>query len=182
MSAPIPVNPLIRPAENPTTRWGAPAPVPVSRIPANALRVQAPIVPAPVRRPMPDFSPTPVPEEERISPRVPVPKADFPEESHKELHEKVMGEAFDDPSAHRFVRDLYSIIRKSRPHIAPRTLLETIRDSHFAVKHGFMTYAQAGAGIGRMAHLRHLEAQARQPENTEEGNSSMTTSPAETRE
>lgn len=172
MSSPIPINPLIRPAENPQTRWTPGAPTPIGRIPANALRVQAPILP--VRRPMPDFSPTPVPEEERISPRVPVPKADFPESDHKELHEKVMGEAFDDPSAHRFVRDLYSIIRKSRPHIAPRTLLETIRDSHFAVKHGFMTYAQAGAGIGRMAHLRHLEAQARQPENIEEGNSSMT--------
>lgn len=158
MSAPFPpVNPLTaRPTQNPQTRWGAPAVPVVPRIPASALRVQAPILP--VRRPMPDFSAAPVSEEERISARVPVPKADFPPEHHKELHEKTMGEAFDDPDAHAFVRDLYSIIRRSRPHIAPRTLLETIRDAHFAVKHGFMTPQQAGAGLGRMAHQRHLQA------------------------
>lgn len=149
MASPFPANPLIRPAENPTTRWGAPA-----IAPPGALRGPRIIPP----RPMPDFSPSPVPEEERISPRVPVPKADFPEEHHKDLHEKTMGEAFDDPDAHAFVRDLYSIIRKSRPHIAPKTLLETIRDAHYAVKHGFMTHAQAGAGIGRMAHQRHLQS------------------------
>ena len=77
-----------------------------------------------------------------------------------------MGEAFDDPDAHAFVRDLYSIVRKSRPHIAPKTLLETIRDAHHAVKHGFMTYEQAGAGIGRMAHLRHLQAIAQAAQST----------------
>lgn len=149
MASPFPPNPLIRPAENPTTRWGTPAAPVVGRIPARSLRLP---------RPMPDFSPAPVPEEERISARVPVPKADFPEHQHKDLHEKTMGEAFDDPDAHAFVRDLYSIIRKSRPHIAPKTLLETIRDAHYAVKHGFMTHAQAGAGIGRMAHQRHLQS------------------------
>lgn len=152
MSAPIPINPLIRPAQNPQTRWATGTVMPAP----GALRGPA-IVPV-ARRPMPDFSPAPVPEEERISARVPVPKADFPAEQHKELHEKVMGEAFDDPGAHRFVRDLYSIIRKSRPHIAPRTLLETTRDAYYAVKHGFMTYPQAGAALGRMAHQRHLQS------------------------
>lgn len=170
MAAPYPPNPLLRPAENPATRFGGIAPVAGPRIPVNALARPRPAIPAvpPVpavpARPMPDFSPTPVPEEERISARVPVPKADFPEGEHKDLHEKTMGEAFDDPHAHAFVRDLYSIVRKSRPHIAPRTLLETVRDAHHAVKHGFMTHAQAGAAVGRMAHLRHLQAQAQPAE------------------
>lgn len=182
MAAPYPPNPLLRPAENPATRFGSIAPVAGPRIPVNALMRPRPAVPAvpavppvpPVpARPMPDFSPTPVPEDERISARVPVPKADFPEAEHKDLHEKTMGEAFDDPHAHAFVRDLYSIVRKSRPHIAPRTLLETVRDAHHAVKHGFMTPQQAGAAIGRMAQQRHLQAlQAPQPlpqpEETEE--------------
>ncbi len=180
MASPMPSNPLLRPAENPAMRFGGVAPVAGPRIPVNALARPQPVVPAappistmPVmsQRPMPDFSPSPVPEEQRISARVPVPKGDFPEDEHKDLHDNTMGEAFDDPSAHRFVRDLYSIVRKSRPHIAPRVLLESIRDAHHAVKHGFMTYEQAGAGIGRMAHLRHLAEKARQagaPENTTE--------------
>lgn len=180
MAAPFPANPLLRPAENPATRFGGIAPVAGPRIPVNALarpRPAMPPVPAlpPVpARPMPDFSPTPVPEDERISARVPVPKADFPEAEHKDLHEKTMGEAFDDPNAHAFVRDLYSIVRKSRPHIAPRTLLETVRDAHHAVKHGFITPQQAGAAVGRMAQMRHLQAMqtpaasAPQPETPEE--------------
>lgn len=178
MAAPFPTNPLLRPAENPATRFGGIAPVAGPRIPVNALARPRPIpavppvpaVPTPPPRPMPDFSPTPVPEAERISARVPVPKSDFPEHEHKDLHEKAMGDAFDDPNAQAFVRDLYSIVRKSRPHIAPRTLLETVRDAHHAVKHGFMTHAQAGAAIGRMAHLRHqqtMSAVQSAPENTE---------------
>lgn len=179
MAAPYPANPLLRPAENPATRFGGIAPIAGPRIPVNALMRPRPVMPAvpPVpavpARPMPDFSPSPVPEEERVSARVPVPKADFPEAEHKDLHEKTMGEAFDDPNAQSFVGNLYSIVRKSRPHIAPKALLETVRDAHHAVKHGFMTGRQAGAAVGRMAQLRHLQAMqtpapAPQPETPEE--------------
>jgi hypothetical protein len=179
----MPANPLLRPTENPATRFGG-MPAPVGRqLPLNALRMPpqrsvAPVLPAaPLAQPQPGpmmpgvQGPAPpqpasaasvplVPEAERISPRVPVPKADFPEGEHKDLHEKTMGKAFDEPGAQNFVRDLYAIVRKSRPHIAPRHLLETVRDAHHAMHHGFMTPQQVGGAIGRMAELRHAQAQA----------------------
>jgi hypothetical protein len=121
-----------------------------------------PPVPAVPPRPMP----MPVPDEEHISPRVPVPKADFPEEQHKELHEKTMGEAFDEPGAAQWVKRVYPVVRHYRPDVDPRHVLETVHDAYFAVKHGFMTNPQAGAMVGTMAHRRHREELARRAAET----------------
>lgn len=73
MSSPIPINPLIRPAENPQTRWtpGAPAIAP----PPGALRGPNPLAAAPravAPAPMPEAFPrSPEGLEHRVSTRIP---------------------------------------------------------------------------------------------------------------
>jgi hypothetical protein len=170
MASPMPANALLRPAENPQTRFGGIAAPAGPQLPMNALQMPPPAAPAaPVASAAPPdvaptgFEPQPVPEEERVSVRAPVPKTDFPEKHHKHLHDHVMGEGFDDPGAQAFVRDVYSIVRKSRPHIHPRHLLETVRDAWHAVNHGFMPPEIAGRAIGDAAHRRHVEAGGRHP-------------------
>ena len=96
--------------------------------------------------------------EDRISPRVPVPKGDFPEHEHKDLHER-MGEHFDNPGAQKFVHDLYNLGRKLHPDIAPRHLLETTRDSYHAWRHGFMPAEYVGKNLAKMARARQREAE-----------------------
>jgi hypothetical protein len=173
MASPMPqggmANALLRPAEGPTRFGGVAAPT-GPQLPAGALRLPPPAAPAapvapaaPPAAPLTGFEPQPVPEEERVSVRAPVPKADFPEKHHKHLHDHVMGEAFDDPGAQDFVRDIYSIVRKSRPYIHPRHLLETVRDAWHAVNHGFMPPEMAGGTIGDTAHRRQVEAGGRHP-------------------
>lgn len=178
MASPMPVNALLRPTQDPATRWapGIPA-MPRRQLPIGALRVPQPnalmapqgpppMMPQQAAAPPLDFSP--VPEDQRISARVPVPKADFPEGEHQDLHDKTMGEAFDEPGAHEFVRRLYATVRKTHPDVHPRHLLETTRDAYHAMRHGFMTPQQAGGMLGRIARRRQAAAYA-QPEPQPDG-------------
>ena len=173
-------NLLLRPDENPATRFGAPpAPSPFPHLPAGVIspRINAltggGLPPAvPLRPPAPpqlppipvappggaggSFGPEPVPEAERISSRAPFPKADFDESEHKKLHDR-MGEAFDDPEAHKFARDLYSIVRKSHHEVHPKHVADAVRGAYHAVRHGFMPPFMAGQMVGRVARQRHRE-------------------------
>lgn len=94
-----------------------------------------------------------------ISLRVPVPKADFPEHEHKDLHEKTMGAPFDEPGAAHFVSRLYNLGRHLHPDIEPRHLLETTRDTWHAVRHGFMHPQHAGRTLAARARSRQAAAQ-----------------------
>lgn len=157
MASPFP-NPLLRPAEGPGRFNGVAQPV-MPRVPANALLrpapampVQPPIPPVPARPPVIEVA-------DPISERVPVPKTDFPEHQHKDLHEKTMGAAFDEPGAAHFVKRLYNLGRHLHPDIEPRHLLETTRDTWHAVRHGFMAPEHAGRTLARRARSRQAQAQ-----------------------
>lgn len=136
--------------------------------PMGRLPPPAPPPPDPYAGVHPDFHPQPVPVEEQISARVPVPKADFHEKHHKHLHDNVLGEHFDDPGAAAAIRDLYAIVRKSRPHVHPRHVLEAARDAWFAAHHGFMPHEMAGASVGHHAERRHHAAGGRHPEHEDD--------------
>ena len=168
MGSPMPANPLLANSSPPVpipTAGRPPVPgLPAQSPPLNALASPTPGPTAPgVQQPQihPDFQPQPVPEEERISLRVPVPKADFDEKHHKRLHEAVLGEHFDDPGAAASVRDIYALLRKTRPHIHPGHVLEAARDAWYAIHHGFMSPEMAGRMVGGEAHRRHVEAGGR---------------------
>lgn len=188
MASPMPsvANALMQPTQGPG-RFGpaaAPAPVGNLRLPpqgppiANALvapqmaRPPVPPIVPPQAPPQitPAFAPHHVPPEEMISPRVPVPKVDFHPKHHQDLHDKVLGEHFDDPGAANAIRDTYSILRRSRPHLHPRHVLEAARDAWFANHHGFMTPQQAGAAVGHIAEMRHQAAGGKHPADEEEPN------------
>lgn len=151
-------NPLWRPAEGPGRFSGTPAPQ-LPRVPGNALfrpQVTAPAPQVPVQPAAPQV---PVIEPvDPISVRVPVPKADFPEAEHKDLHEKTMGAAFDEPGAAHFVSRLYNLGRHLHPEIEPRHLLETTRDYWHAVRHGFMHASYAGKTLAARARARQAQA------------------------
>jgi|SRR5215471_9245204 len=157
-------NPLTAPSG--PSPWGAPGGNVVPRgtpVMRNALAI--PRVPPPPP-PMPAAPAAPVSGEiepgvqDHISPRVPVPKADFPEDQHKELHDTVMGEAFDHPDGHHFVRQVYPVVRRANPNVDPRHVLEATRDAYYAVKHGFADHYTAGYMVGHHARRRHREAEA----------------------
>lgn len=167
MASPFP-NPLLRPDEGPGRFNGVAAPV-MPRVPGNALlRPAAPAMP--VQRPVPAGPPVIEPVDP-ISERVPVPKTDFPEAEHKDLHEKTMGAAFDEPGAAHFVSRLYNLGRHLHPDIEPRHLLETTRDTWHAVRHGFMHPSHAGRTLARRARSRQAQAlrerQAEEQSNVE---------------
>ena len=145
-------NPLLRPDEGPGRFNGVAAPV-MPRVPGNAL--WRPVAPATPAQPQPPVIEVPDP----ISSRVPVPKTDFPEHQHKDLHEKTMGAAFDEPGAAHFVKRLYNLGRHLHPDIEPRHLLETTRDTWHAVRHGFMHPDHAGRTLARRARSRQAQAQ-----------------------
>ena len=171
MASPMPqgpmANPLLANSSPPSPAAGrAPVLGLPARLPPNALvsPTPGPMAPGVQEPPIhPDFRPQPVPEEERISPRVPVPKADFDEKHHKHLHDAVLGEHFDDPGAAASIRDIYALLRKTRPHIHPGHVLEAARDAWYAIHHGFMSPAMAGSMVGGEAHRRHVEAAGRHP-------------------
>jgi len=158
-------NPLTAPSG--PSPWGAPGGNVVPRgtpMMRNALAI--PRVPPPPP-PMPAAPAAPVSGEiepglqDHISQRVPVPKADFPQEHHKDLHEKTMGAEFDQPHAADWVRQVYPIVRRANPHVDPRHVLEATRDAYYAAKHGFATHYQAGHMVGRIARGRHAAEEAR---------------------
>lgn len=189
MASPMPsmANALMQPTQGPA-RFGpaaAPAPVGNLRLPpqrppmANALvappmaRPPIPPMAPPLQAPpqiTPAFAPHHVPPEEMISPRVPVPKVDFPEKHHQDLHDKVLGEHFDDPGAANAIRDTYSILRRSRPHLHPRHVLEAARDAWLSHYHGFMSPEMAGAAVGHIAEMRHQAAGGKHHADEEEPN------------
>ena len=165
-------NPLTAPSG--PSPWATPGtaviPAGTPSIAGNALMRMPPappVPPVPAPPADPDMIPSALPagvtphvaKEDRISERVPVPKGDFPKEEHKGLHDS-MGEAFDNPGAQRFVHNLYNLGRRLHPDIAPRHLLETIRDAHHAVRHGFMPADFAGRNLAPMARRRQREALA----------------------
>lgn len=167
MGSPMPgSNALMRPTEGPG------APVNGNALAPQAGPIRLPPPPMPPPDPYggihPDFHPQPVPVEEQISARVPVPKADFPDKHHKHLHDNVLGEHFDDPGAAAAIRDLYAIVRKSRPHVHPRHVLEAARDAWLAAHHGFMSPEMAGKAVGHHAEMRHHAADGRHPSDEEE--------------
>jgi len=171
-------------ANNPLTAPGGPSPwgargsnvVPAGtpQIRGNALVRPAPPVPAaplaPVSgqmQPGPQTAEAPPPAvEDPISSRVMVPKADFPEEHHKEIHEKTMGEEFDRKEAREWVQHVYPVVRRANPNIDPRHILEATRDAYYAVKHGFASNHAAGYMVGHHARRRHAEAEARKLDAT----------------
>lgn len=184
MGSPMPsmANALMQPTQGPGRFGPAPAPAPVGnlRLPStNVLAVPQAAPPVPAPGPMmpgvqpppaihPAFVPRPVPEEERISARAPVPKADFPEKHHKDIHDKVLGEHFDDPGAANAIHYTYALLRKTRPHLHPRHVLEAARDAWFAHQHGFMTSQMAGAAVGHNAEMRHQAAGGKHPADDED--------------
>lgn len=157
MASPFP-NQLLRPDEGPSRFNGVASPV-MPRVPGNALLrsapatpVQPPVLPVPAGPPVIEVA-------DPISERVPVPKTDFPEAEHKDLHEKTMGAAFDEPGAAHFVKRLYNLGRHLHPDIEPRHLLETTRDYWHAVRHGFMPADHAGRTLAARARSRQAQAQ-----------------------
>lgn len=171
MAAPMP-NPLLRPDEGPGRFNGVATPA-LPRVPGNALfRAPAapPVPPVPSVPAQPVASQVPVIEPvDPISERVPVPKTDFPEAEHKDLHEKTMGAAFDEPGAAHFVKRLYNLGRHLHPDIEPRHLLEATRDTWHAVRHGFMHPDHAGRTLARRARSRQAQAM-RERRNEEQTN------------
>jgi len=163
-------NPLTAPSG--PSPWGSPGgnvvPRGTPRI-GNALVIpRVPAVPAAPVAPVSDAmqpgvqAPVPPPEVENpISERVMVPKADFPEEHHKHIHEHVMGEEFDQPHAREWIQHVYPVVRRANPNIDPRHVLEAARDAYYAAKHGFATHYQAGQMVGHHARRRHAEAEVR---------------------
>jgi hypothetical protein len=156
---------LLRPTQNPTTRFGQPGtPLALTgpQMPVSALRVPPPApapvnAPAPVQPPLaapampapPPVPPVPAPPappavapSDRVSARVPVPHLDFHPDEHPDLH-KAMGVSFDKPEASQFVREAYDAVRAAHPHIAPRAALLTARDAWHAVQHGFIDHGGA---------------------------------------
>lgn len=127
-----------------------------------AMPVQPPVPPVPAGPPV-------IEPVDPISERVPVPKADFPEAEHKDLHEKTMGAAFDEPGAAHFVSRLYNLGRHLHPDIEPRHLLETTRDYWHAVRHGFMHASHAGKTLAARARSRQAQAM-RERRNEEQTN------------
>lgn len=153
------------PGANPLMGGGAPPAMPPSG-PINPINALAGAMP---RRPVPPVPPMPVAPAaapvlapgvaDPISDRVPVPKHHFPEEHHKHLHEKTMGEAFDDPHAQDFVRRIYNTVHAGYPDVPPKHILEATRDAFHAAKHRFMPYGMAGGSVGPMAQARHAAEQ-----------------------
>lgn len=160
-------NPLLRPDEGPGRFNGVTPPV-MPRVPGNALLRPAPAMPV---QPQPPAMPQPpvIEVADPISERVPVPKTDFPEHQHKDLHEKTMGAAFDEPGAAHFVKRLYNLGRHLHPDIEPRHLLETTRDYWHAVRHGFMAPEHAGRTLAARARSRQAQAM-RERRNEEQTN------------
>lgn len=159
-------NALMRPDEGPG-RFNGVAPAIMPSVPGNALRlpVAAPDNPLMGSAPPPPQPVAAVPARapvieplDPISGRVPVPKADFPEAEHKDLHEKTMGAAFDEPGAAHFVSRLYNLGRHLHADIEPRHLLEATRDTWHAVRHGFMHPDHAGRTLASRARARQAAA------------------------
>jgi hypothetical protein len=160
-------NALMRPTQNPATRFAGPAAPPIGlsgpQMPASALQVPAatpapasvlpPVQPAPAAAVGMPVAPPPAgggappgggaPDTTgRISARVPVPETDFHPDHHDDLH-KAMGPAFDKPEASQFVRQAYDDVRAIHPHVDARAALLTARDAWHAVQHGLATHEQA---------------------------------------
>jgi hypothetical protein len=140
------------------------------QLPLSALRIPNPLTSGPPAAPqgpsaMPAL-PEPIPEEEQISPRVPVPKTDFPEERHKELHDS-LGEEFDKPEAAAWLRHVYPVARRGSPHVDPRHVLEATRDAYYAVKHGFADPASAGRHVRFSARRRQRDEDLRRTVDVE---------------
>src|SRR5215469_3564339 len=131
-------NALMRPVQNPATRFAGPAAAPIGlsgpRMGADALAV--PVATQPPPEPPAVSGAAPEPPVGEVSLRVPAPATDFHPDEHADLH-KAMGPTFEKPDAAAFVREAYDAIRDRHPHISPRSALLSARDAWHAVQHGF---------------------------------------------